>query len=45
MEETASQKSDIADMWDDKAIEITQEELTIEPIVLESIEIDFSINK
>lgn len=50
IEETASQKSGIADMWDDKAIEITQEELTIkpivlEPIVLEPIEIDFSINK
>lgn len=45
VEETASQKSGIADMWDNKAIEITQEELIIEPIVLEPVEIDFSINK
>lgn len=45
MEETASQKSGIADMWDDEAIEVTQEELAIEPIVLEPVEIDFSINK
>ena len=45
MEETASQKSGIADMWDDKAIGITQEELAVGPIVLEPIEIGFSINK
>lgn len=45
MEETTSQKSGIADIWDDKVIEITQEELTIEPVVLEPVEIDFSINK
>lgn len=45
MEETASQKSGIADMWDDKAIGITQEELPVEPIVLEPIGIGFSINK
>ena len=45
MEETVSQKSGMADMWDDKAIEMTQEELVIGPIVLEPIEIDFSINK
>lgn len=45
MEETISQKSGIADIWDDKAIEMAQEELAIEPIVLEPVEIDFSINK
>ena len=45
MEETASQKSGIADMWDDKAMGINQEELAVDPIVLEPIEIDFSINK
>ena len=45
MEETISQKSGIADIWDDEAMEMTQEELTVEPIVLEPIEIDFSINK
>ena len=45
MEETASWKSGIADIWDDKAMEMTQEELAIEPIVLEPIEIDFSIDK
>lgn len=45
MEETTFQKSGIADIWDDKAIEVTQEELTIEPVVLEPVEIDFSINE
>lgn len=42
MEEIISQKSGIADMWDDSAMVILQEDLTIAPIVLDPIEVDFS---
>lgn len=43
MEEIISQNSGI-DLWDDSAIVISQEDLTIAPIVLEPIEIDFSLS-
>lgn len=40
MEEIISQKSGIVNIWDDSLIAISQEELTIEPIILEPVEID-----
>lgn len=40
MEKNISQKSGTEDYC-----EVTQEELTIEPIVLESVVIDFNLNK
>ena len=43
MEEIISQNSGI-DLWVDSAIVISQEDLTIAPIVLEPIEIDFSLS-
>ena len=43
MEEIISQNSGI-DLWDDSAMAISQEDLTIAPIVLEPIEIDFSLS-
>lgn len=43
MEEIISQNSGI-DLWNDSAIVISQEDLTIAPIVLEPIEIDFSLS-
>lgn len=42
MEEIISQNSGI-DLWDDSAMVISQEDLTIAPIVLDPIEIDFSL--
>lgn len=44
MEEIISQNSGTADIWDDSAMVISQEDLTIAPIVLEPIEIDFSLS-
>ena len=43
MEEIISQNSGI-DLWDDSTMVISQEDLTIAPIVLEPIEIDFSLS-
>ena len=43
MEEIISQNSGI-DLWDDSAMIVSQEDLTIAPIVLEPIEIDFSLS-
>lgn len=42
MEEIIPQNSGI-DLWDDSAMVISQEDLTIAPIVLDPIEIDFSL--
>lgn len=44
MEEIISHNSGTVDIWDDSAIVISQEDLTIAPIVLEPIEIDFSLS-
>lgn len=44
MEEIISQKSG-TNIWDDSAITISQEDLTIAPIVLEPVEIDFSLTQ
>ena len=44
MEEIISHNSDTVDIWDDSAMVISQEDLTIAPIVLEPIEIDFSLS-
>lgn len=44
MEEIISQNSGTVDIWDDSAMVISQEDLTIAPIVLEPIEIDFSLS-
>lgn len=44
MEEIISQNSGTVDIWDDNAMVISQEDLTIAPIVLEPIEIDFSLS-
>lgn len=44
MEEIISQNSGTVDIWDDSAMVISQEGLTIAPIVLEPIEIDFSLS-
>ena len=43
MEEIISQNSGI-DLWDDSAMVISQEDLTIAPIVLDPIEVDFSLS-
>lgn len=43
MEEIISQNSGTVDIWEDSAITVSQEDLTIAPIVLEPIEIDFSL--
>lgn len=44
MEEIISHNSGTVDIWDDIAMVISQEDLTIAPIVLEPIEIDFSLS-
>ena len=44
MEEIISRNSGTVDIWDDSAITVSQEDLTIAPIVLEPIEIDFSLS-
>lgn len=44
MEEIISQNSGTVDIWEDSAMFISQEDLTIAPIVLEPIEIDFSLS-
>lgn len=44
MEEIISQNSGTVDIWEDSAMVISQEDLTITPIVLEPIEIDFSLS-
>lgn len=44
MEEIISQNFD-TNIWDDSAITISQEDLTIAPIVLKPIEIDFSLTQ
>ena len=44
MEEIISQKSG-TNIWDDSAIIISQEDLIIAPIVLEPVEIDFSLTQ
>lgn len=36
---------EVIDIWDDSAITISQEDLTIAPIVLKPIEIDFSLTQ
>nr|DAH01154.1 MAG TPA: hypothetical protein [Crassvirales sp.] len=43
MEEIIFQNSGTVNIWDDSAMVISQEDLTIAPIVLEPIEIDFSL--
>lgn len=43
MEEIISQNSGTVDIWEDSTMVISQEDLTIAPIVLEPIEIDFSL--
>lgn len=43
MEEIIPQNSGTVDIWDDSTITISQEDLTIAPIVLDPIEIDFSL--
>lgn len=45
MEEIISQNSGTVDIWDDSAMVISQEDLTIAPIVLKPIEIDFSLTQ
>ncbi|QOR59588.1 hypothetical protein KNV42_gp052 [uncultured phage cr126_1] len=44
MEEIISQNSGTVDIWDDSAMVISQEDLTIAPIVLDPIEVDFSLS-
>lgn len=44
MEEIISQNLG-TNIWDDSAITISQEDLTIAPIVLEPVEIDFSLTQ
>lgn len=44
MEEIISQNSGTVDIWDDSAMVISQEDLTIAPIVLDLIEVDFSLS-
>lgn len=44
MEEVISQNSGTVDIWDDSAMVISQEDLTIAPIVLDPIEVDFSLS-
>lgn len=43
MEEIISQNSGTVDIWDDSAMVISQEDLTIAPVVLDPIEVDFSL--
>lgn len=45
MEEIIPQNSGTVDIWDDSTITISQEDLTITPIVLKPIEIDFSLTQ
>ncbi len=44
MEEIISQNSGTVDIWDDSAMVISQEDLTIAPTVLDPIEVDFSLS-
>ena len=44
MEEIISQNSGTVDIWNDSAMVISQEDLTIAPIVLDPIEVDFSLS-
>lgn len=44
MEEIISRNSGTVDIWDDSAMVISQEDLTIAPIVLDPIEVDFSLS-
>lgn len=44
MEEIISQNSGTVDIWDGSTMVISQEDLTIAPIVLEPIEVDFSLS-
>lgn len=44
MEEIISQNSGTVNIWDDSAMVISQEDLTIAPIVLDPIEVDFSLS-
>lgn len=44
MEEIIFQNSGTVDIWDDSAMVISQEDLTIAPIVLDPIEVDFSLS-
>lgn len=43
MEETISQNSGTVDIWDDSVITVSEDDLTINPIVLEPLEISFDI--
>lgn len=36
-------EEEVIDIWDDSAITISEDDLTINPIVLESLEISFDI--